>query len=111
LLSNSCALPISLSAITSGLTLKLPSAIACEKRATYSASNGDEPDSSAAAVLDSSTVALGSGVPGVAAAAAVGAPALAASTPAPWLVVGTTAKGFSAGLPIFMRFSKGSAAG
>src|SRR5207253_9651563 len=56
---SSWAFAMSLSAIAPGSTLKLPSAMACEMRATLSASNSGlaSPalDSSAAAVLDSST--------------------------------------------------------
>ena len=59
---SSWALAISLSAIASGLTLKMPSAMAPAMRATLSASNSPEapPESSVDAVLDRATVALAS---------------------------------------------------
>ena len=64
LVRSSCALAISLSAIASGLILKVPSAIAWPTRATLSASNSADvpPESRVEAVLDSATVALASTV-------------------------------------------------
>src|SRR5262252_2822827 len=63
LLSSSAALAMSLSAMASAFTLKLPSSMAALMRATFSASNPGllPPETSVAAVLDSSTLALGSG--------------------------------------------------
>ena len=59
---TSCAFAISLSAIASASILKLPSAIACEMRATLAVSISAGaplmPEISAAAVFDSSTLAL-----------------------------------------------------
>ena len=83
--------------------------MACEMRATLSASNSALPpvDSSVDAVLDSSTFALSSGVAGVAVTTALPVYGVSAATAGP--APGVTAGGFSAGLPIFMVISKGSA--
>ena len=81
LVRSSWALAISLSAIASGLILKLPSAIAAPMRATLSASNSlaAPAESSVDAALERATVALAStsvapvACPGAAFAASAGA--------------------------------------
>src|SRR5438552_7882716 len=75
--SSSWALAISLSAMASGFTLKVPSAMACEMRATFSASKSLPdvltPDISVAAAVEISTLALASVAPGVTVVLAVSA--------------------------------------
>src|ERR1700712_881959 len=84
LVRSSCALEISLSAIASGLILKVPAAIASPTRATLSASKSLEapPASRLEAVLERATVALASTVAALPACTAPPCAGLAAAVSA-----------------------------